>query len=104
MMITTSASTSPAEIGEKDLRARINRSVSKALSDRAYAQLLLADPTVVLDDHGCSPQQYMWLRSISAESLDDFARQALALFWVTELAPTDIAPEERLPRAASAAH
>lgn len=103
-MIDTTNPSSHAEIGEKDLRTRINRSVSKALGDGVYERLLLADPTVVLEDHGCSPQQYMWLRSIKAQSLPDFARQALELFWATEPARTDLPQEERVPLTAAAAH
>ncbi len=45
-------------IGEKALRRQIDRSVTRALVDPDYATLLLTDPTVALEDHGCSPQQY----------------------------------------------
>jgi hypothetical protein len=45
---------------------------------------MLSDPTIVLQDHGCAPQQYKSLRSIDAESVHDFARQARALFWTSE--------------------
>lgn len=70
------------ELGERELRRQIDRSVSRALVDHDYADHLLADPTVLLEDRGCPPQQYLHLRSIRAESLTDFARQAEALFWL----------------------
>jgi hypothetical protein len=71
-------------IGERDLRRQIDRSVSRALVDGEYARLLLTDPTVVLEDRGCPPQQYKSLRSITASNLVDFAQQAQALFWAVE--------------------
>lgn len=74
----------PSEISEKDLRRQIDRSVSRALVDGEYARLLLVDPTVVLEDHGCPPQHYLSLRSIQATSLLDFASQAYGLFWAIE--------------------
>ncbi len=89
---------SPAHIGEKDLRRQIDRSVSRALVDGEYARLLLTDPTVALEDHGCAPQQYRSLRSIRATDLVDFARQAQALFWIVELQPTTN-QEDQLPLA-----
>ncbi len=52
--------------------------------DGDYASLLLADPTVVLEDRGCPPQQYLSLRSIHATDVVDFARQARVLFWMAE--------------------
>src|SRR5256714_9432547 len=76
--------TSLPGIGEKALRRQIDRSVTRALVDPEYARLLLTDPTVALEDHGCSPQQYRSLRSIRATDLVDFARQARALFWIVE--------------------
>jgi len=68
-------------ISEKDLRRQIDRSVSRALVDGNYASRLLTDPTVVLEDRGCPPQQYVSLRSIRASTLVDFARQAQDVFW-----------------------
>jgi hypothetical protein len=85
---------------EQDLRRQIDRSVSRALVDNDYAHLLLADPTVVLEDHGCAPQQYKSLRSIKASNLLDFARQAQALFWMAEPARL---PQEDQPLLAAAA-
>jgi hypothetical protein len=97
-------------IGEKDLRRQIDRAVSRALVDGEYASLLLADPTVVLEDHGCPPQQYLSLRSIHASDLIDFARQAQALFWIADPLEFSSSPnwrhlneEERRPLAAAAA-
>jgi hypothetical protein len=86
---------------EKDLRRQIDRSVSRALVDRDFARLLLTDPTVALEDHGCAPQHYKSLRSIRATDLLDFARQAQALFWIVE--PKSAVPEAHLPLAAAAA-
>jgi hypothetical protein len=76
-----------AAIGERELRRQIDRSVSRALVDQEFAKHLLADPTVALGDRGCTPQQYIELRSIQAGNVTDFARQAVNLFW-----------EERYPR------
>lgn len=97
-MLATSPSF-PA-INEKELRRQIDRSVGRALVDREYAQLLLTDPTVALDEQGCPPQQYKTLRSIRATDLVDFARQAQALFWIVE--PKKPRLDERLPVAAAA--
>ena len=77
-------STTIATLSEIDLRRQIDRSVSRALVDGDYARLLLTDPTVVLEDRGCAPQQYKSLRSIHAGSLLEFARQAESLFWAVE--------------------
>jgi hypothetical protein len=90
-------------VGEKDLRRQINLSVTRALVDGSYADLLLSDPTVVLEDHGCSPQQYKALRGIHATTLLDFATQAAAIFWSVQphLKPL---PQEDQPLLAAAAH
>jgi hypothetical protein len=77
-----------AATSEKELRQQIDRSVSRALVDDDYAQLLLADPTVAVDGHGCAPQHYKKLMQIKASSLVDFATQAQALFWVVEPTPS----------------
>jgi hypothetical protein len=73
----------PSATGERDLRRRIDSSVSRALFDREYAELLLADPTILLDDRGCTPQQFLELRGIRARDIKDFACQAEALFWLS---------------------
>jgi hypothetical protein len=91
---------SPVLIGEKDLRRQIDRSVSRALVDDEFARLLLTDPTVALEDHGCAPQQYRSLRSIRATDLVDFARQAQALFWIVE--PQSSTQDDQLQLAAAA--
>ena len=104
------APTSVAMVNEKVLRRQIDRAVSRAVFDREYASLLLSDPTVVLEDRGCPPKQYLSLRSIQANDLVDFARQAQALFWIAE--PLAFHPsldlrhfqyKEQLPLAAVAA-
>jgi hypothetical protein len=91
-------------ISEKDLRRQIDRSVSRALVDGEYAQLLLSDPTLVLEDRDCPGQQYLSLLSIQASTLLDFARQAQALFWAFEPRTDDLIKEEEhaLPLAAAA--
>ncbi len=71
----------PALASERELRARIDRSVSLAMFDQEFARVLLANPVMVLGDGGCTPQQRRDLRTIRANSLVDFARQAEALFW-----------------------
>jgi len=76
---------SPAltQLSEQELRKAIDHAVSRAMFDAAYASHLLADPTIVLQDRGCTPQQYLALRAIHAASLGDFARQAQRKFWPT---------------------
>jgi hypothetical protein len=93
----------PALTSEHVIRRQIDRSVSRALTDEPYARQLLADPTLLLEDSGCSPQQYLNLRSIRADSLMDFARQAEALFWVDagRLPSPDKHEQYELPAAAS---
>jgi hypothetical protein len=87
-------------VGDRDLRKQIDRSVSRALVDPNFATELLSDPTVALEEHGCSPTQYRSLRSIHALDLVDFARQVHALFWLAE--PTQSSLEATLPLAAAA--
>ncbi len=89
-------------IGGKELRRHIDRAVSRALVDREYARLLLSDPTVVLEDHGCAPQQYLSLLSIQATTMLDFARQAQALFWAIKPDKQELMEEDALPFAAAA--
>jgi hypothetical protein len=90
-------------ISERDLRRQIDRSVSRALVDGEYARLLLADPTMVLEDHECPPQQYLSLMSIEASTLLDFARQAQALFWAFQPSNEEaLVGEDSLPLAAAA--
>jgi hypothetical protein len=86
---------------DKDLRRQIDRSVSRALLDGEYARLLLTDPTVVLEDRGCPPQQYKSLRSIRASSLREFARQAQTLFWAVDR-PLTVQEDQRTLAAAAA--
>jgi hypothetical protein len=70
---------------EHELRRLIDRSLSRALFDSAYAAHLLADPTVALVDSGCTPQQRRDLRAIRARTLREFAKQAEELFWIGPL-------------------
>jgi hypothetical protein len=74
----------PAVLGEQELRRHIGRGLARALVDGDYARLLLSDPTTVLEERGCTPQQLWALRSIRATTLLEFARQARALFWSIE--------------------
>ena len=53
-MLLDTLPSAPSVIGDKDLRRQIDRSVSRALVDGDYATLLLTDPTVVLEDRGCT--------------------------------------------------
>lgn len=87
--------------GDTVVRRQIDRSVSRALFDRDFAERLLTDPTIALEERGCPPQQFKTLRSIHARDLVDFARQAHALFWRVE--PKSSYLEEQLPLAAAAA-
>lgn len=83
-----------------EIRRQIDRCVSRALVDSAYARRLLNDPTVAVEKHGCPPQQYKSLRSIRATNLADFAQQAYALFWRIDTTPAYV--EEQLPLASGA--
>ncbi len=89
------------QLAERQFRKQIDRSVARALFDRDYASLLLSDPTVALEDHGCPPQQFKSLRSIHAIDVADFARQAQALFWLVE--PKSTSLEAQLPLVAAVA-
>jgi hypothetical protein len=101
MPMVADSPTSISLVGEKDLRRQIDRSVGRALVDSEYARMLLTDPTVALEEHGCPPQQYRSLRNIRATDLLDFSRQARALFWIAEPGPSS--SEDRLPLAVAAA-
>jgi hypothetical protein len=90
-----------AEVSEKDLRHQIDKSVSRALVDGDYARLLLADPTIVLEDRGCPPQQYRSLQTIRASSLLDFAHQARSLFWAVDATPVHQEDQRQLAAAAA---
>ncbi len=90
-----------AATSEKELRRQIDRSVSRALIDDKYAQSLLSDPTVAVQEQGCAPQHYKQLMQIKASSLVDFATQAQALFWVVAPTPSS-SLEALLPLAAAA--
>ncbi|MBV9133230.1 MAG: hypothetical protein JO020_30545 [Chloroflexi bacterium] len=67
--------------------------------DQDYAQRLLSDPTIALDESGCPLPQLKSLGNIHAIDLVDFARQAHALFWRRE--PKSYL-EDQLPMAAAA--
>jgi hypothetical protein len=99
-MIQTHEPATIAQISEEDLRRQIDRFISRALVDDDLARLLLDDPTVVLEDRGCPPQQYRSLRTIKATNLLDFARQAELLFWSVD--PVSDAEEDQ-PQLAAAA-
>jgi len=101
-MIETQELATLAQISERELRRQIDRSVSRALVDRDFARLLLADPTVVLEDRGCPPQQYKSLRTIKASSLLDFARQAQCLFWALDTTVPGLQEDQRQLAAAAA--
>jgi hypothetical protein len=83
-----------------NLRRQIDKSVTRALFDPCYAQRLLTDPSIALEETGCPPQQFVTLRSIRAVDVVDFARQAHALFWRAE--PKSSYLEEELPLAVAA--
>jgi len=100
-MIAQDTATQPV-IGGKQLRRHIDRAVSRALVDSEYARLLLSDPTVVLEDHACPPQDYLSLLSIQADTVLDFARQAQALFWAIKPYKPEFVEEDALPLAAAA--
>ena len=93
MMIDTRPANVSA-ISEQDLRHQIDLSVSRALFDGDYAAMLLADPTMVLEDRGCAPQHYKDLRSICATDISDFVRQAYSVFW-TSAGPSHTSKDQR---------
>jgi hypothetical protein len=84
-----------AALTEKELLRQIDHSVSRALFDGDFAQALLADPTVAVQETGCAPQEYRKLRQIRASDVEDFARQALALFWPMEPARSRLVEDTR---------
>ena len=84
MMTALTETPTISQLGERELRKLIDSSVGRALFDKQYEKQLLADPSLVLGDSGCTPQQHLELRGIRAEDLQDFAAQALALFWPTQ--------------------
>jgi hypothetical protein len=100
-MIDTQPQETLSQISEKELRRQINKSVSRALTDGDYLRLLLADPTVVLEDRGCPLPQYRQLQTITASSLLDFAHQARSLFWAVDVTPVH-QEDQRLLAAAAA--
>ncbi|MGI9148276.1 MAG: hypothetical protein ACR2IK_17270 [Chloroflexota bacterium] len=92
----------PSVLGESELRRQLDRCLSRALVDAEYASLLLSDPTAILEDRGCPPQQYLSLRSLRANTLLDFAQQAQALFWAFgELSPEQLVEDNPLPQPAA---
>jgi hypothetical protein len=89
-----------ATVHAPGLRRQIDRSVMRALFDRDYEQRLLRDPTIAVEDRGCPPQEFKALCTIRALNVDDFARQAYALFWPMESNSSYL--EDELPLAAAA--
>jgi hypothetical protein len=69
--------------GECELQHLIDASIGRALFDAEYANELLANPTIVLGEGAGTPQQQVALGAIRAANVNDFARQAVALFWPT---------------------
>ena len=100
-MIDTQLPATVSQISERELRRQIDRSVSRALVDGEYARLLLEDPTIVLEDRGCPPQQYRSLQTIKARTLLDFAHQARRLFWAVDALPANQEDQRTLAAAAA---
>jgi len=69
-------------IRDADLCRLIDRSVARAMFDSEFATRMLADPTVVLGDSGCTPQQRRDLRTIHADTVLEFAERARDRFWL----------------------
>jgi hypothetical protein len=86
--------THPTQAQDRALRRRIDSSLSRALFDREYERLLLADPTILLGQDGCTPQQFLDLRGIHAHDIREFACQAESLFWPASDGPTRDARRE----------
>jgi len=70
---------------ERQLRRQLDLATARATVDREYADCLLGDPVIAVAEQGCTPRQYTQLRRIQAETIQEFARQALALFWPASL-------------------
>ncbi len=73
------------EASEQPLRRQLDLATARATVDREYADCLLGDPVIAVAEQGCTPRQYTQLRRIQAETVQEFARQALALFWPASL-------------------
>lgn len=81
--------------GEREIQARIDRAVLRGLADAAFARAMLANPSILMEGAGCTPQQYLKLTSIRAGNVVDFARQAEALFWPSRVHRPHALPEAR---------
>jgi hypothetical protein len=79
--------------GEAALRQCLDRAIGQALVDPAYAERLLADPTLALAGVGCTPRQWLTLRRLRSASLRDFAQQVLQRFWL-DATPASLAEPE----------
>jgi hypothetical protein len=90
---------SPLELGEAGLHRRISLTIWRALAEPRFARLLLADPASAIGDIRCTPQQWLQVANIQAQTVEDFARQAEALFWPSRR--TTSPAQSRLPPAAS---
>jgi hypothetical protein len=73
---------------DRDLRQRFDRALSRAVVDPAYAEILLDDPTQPVGSTSISSSDYLELKNIRADSLQDFACQLRAVFWPPDLDPT----------------
>jgi hypothetical protein len=100
-MIDTQSRPTLSQVSEKELRRQINKSVSRALVDGDYLRLLLADPTLVLEERGCALPLYRSLQTIKASSLLDFAHQARRLFWAVDATPAHQEDQRQLAAAAA---
>jgi hypothetical protein len=66
---------------ERQVRYRIDRAIGRALFDQSFAARLLGEPTLAVGTGMCGQMQYVALRRIRAEDLEDFARQLFNQFW-----------------------
>lgn len=74
-------SPTPVAETETEIHRLLDRAVGRALVDPLYAARLLERPTIALEGGGCTPRQYLVLKSIRASTLQELACQALALLW-----------------------
>src|SRR5579859_3837616 len=78
----------PSGLSDAELRRRISQAVWRALAEPAYAQALLADPSILLRGAGCAPQQRRDIERLRAPTIRQFAYLAEASFWPSVTGPS----------------
>jgi hypothetical protein len=99
-MLLETMTLAPSSTNDRVQQRQIDRSICKALTDGEFARQMFSNPTVVLEDVGCTLSQYRSLRSVRATTVNDFARQVHHIFWPIETMPSLLTRQE-LPLAAA---